>query len=162
MCAYADWLTRFTDSQLFAAIIGALIGIFPAHLISAWHEKRKDRQTYTSWLNGLLAELKHIDGCITMINQIVQTGSPSTKRMNSDFVEQSRLTLFGYDKDVDFLQCLTNAYRDLLHTNDMLDRFETMAPNHTSFQPNMLACMKGVGASVSCLKCKVETKLKTR
>jgi hypothetical protein len=162
MCAYADCLTKITDSQLFAAVIGALIGIFPAQLISAWHEKRKDRQAYAAWLNGLLAELNHIDGCITEITQIVQKGIPSTKRMNSDFVKQCRLTLFGYDKDVGFLQCLTNTYRDIVHTNDMLDRFEKMAQNHNSLQPNVLASMKGVGASVSCLKCKVEAKLKTK
>ena len=161
MCALSNWCASFAETQLFAAIIGALIGIVPAHLLTAWHERRTGRKDYVSWLNGLFAELKHIEACVNEISDIVQSGTPSTKRMNEDFLEESRLKFFAFDKDLAFLESLTNAYRDIVHTNAMLDRFEKMAPNHAPFQPNVQASMKGVGSSISCLKCKVEQRLKT-
>lgn len=153
-------LRLFVESQLFAAIVGAVIGLLPAHLLMALHEKRKERQQHTSWLHGLLAEIAHIDGCINEISTITASGKPSTKRLNSDFFAQSRLVLFAYDKDVVFLQSLTNAFRDIVHTNDMLDRFERMAPNHLSFAPNTQASLSGVHNSILSLKQIIEKKLK--
>ena len=158
------WFGKFTDSQTFAAIVGALIGIIPAFILSIWYDKRKkeleDYETRKAWLNGLTAELNHITKVINEITTIVQSGSPSTKRLNSDFIAEARLKIFTYNMDVEFLECLTNAYRDIIHTNGMLKRLEDMVPNHSQFCANVLASMTGVSNSVNCLKCNNENKIK--
>lgn len=170
MPIFFQWIVKFIDSQLFAAIIGALIGIIGVVLtfwLSIWHENRKKKQerceAYTAWLNGLRAEIAHVIKCINEISEYVNTGNISTKRMNTDFIEKARLQLFCYDEDIDFLECVTNAYRDIVHTNDMLERLERMFFEGKAYQtilPNIKASMQGVNNSVNNLKSKVELKLK--
>ncbi len=159
------WLGKFSESQTFAAIIGALIGILPAFMLSYWYDRRKkeleDYESHKAWLNGLAAELNHITKVIGEITTIIQGGDVSTKRLNSDFIEKARLKIFTLDMDADFLEALTNAYRDIVHTNDMLERLEKMAPNHSQFVQNVISSMTGVSNSVNCLKCKNESKIKT-
>ncbi len=140
------------ESQLFAAVVGALIGILPAFWIGLLRERSREKKNYQAWLFGLSAELSHINKCIVEIEDVIQKGDVSTKRMNSDFVKAARLRIFSYDKDTEFLEMLTNAYRDIVHTNDMLERFEKRTANKQNFQTNVLASMKGVGASVKVLQ----------
>ena len=156
MCNFP--MISILESQLFAAVVGALIGIFPAYWIGLLHERKKEQKEYQSWLAGLSAELGHIDKCIDEITPIIQGGNPSTKRMNSDFLEQARLAIFSFDVDESFLESLTNAYRDIVHTNDMLNRFEKKVENRNMIQGNTLASMNGVKNSVSALKEKVSQK----
>ena len=155
-------LSKFLDSQTFAAIIGAVIGIIPTYIVSAWHEKKKkqaeDRLTYLGWLNGLSAETEHLRKVIqeiTGIIQALQRGELCTKRMNHDFLEKARMVIFGYDGDVGFLETLTNAYRDVVHTNDMLDRHESAVMNNretTGIHGSVLSSMQGVSNSLKALK----------
>lgn len=152
-------MTDFINSQLTAAIVGALIAFFPAYGLSVLQENKKASKEYQTWLRGLIAELKHIKGCIIEITSIVQDGNPSTKRMNSDFIQQARLMLFSLETDSDLLERLTTAYRDIVHTNDMLDRYEKKAENKHMIQPNVLASMKGVESSIDSLDNLITTKL---
>ena len=157
-------LSKFLDSQAFAAIIGALIGIIP----TAWYAKKRkqqeDRVTYFGWLNGLSAETEHIKKVIQEITGILRAGGICTKRINHDFLEKSRLVIFAYDEDTHFLETLTNAYRDVVHTNDMIDRHERLAASNqtegaTTFVANVLASMEGVGNSINALQALLQNKL---
>jgi hypothetical protein len=159
-------LAKFFDSQAFAAIIGALIGIIPTAWYAKIRKKQEDRLTYLGWLNGLSAETEHISKVIKEITTIFQSNEPGvvcTKRMNHDFLEKARLAIFGYDEDVGFLETLTNAYRDVLHTNDMIDRHERAVISQSrvaeGIHGSVLASMQGVSNSVSALKAKLAEKL---
>ncbi len=165
MDIFFEWLARFSETQIFAAIIGALIGLIPAFtafILNSWYEKRKKRiadyQTYKAWLNGLTAELNHIKKCINEISNILKKPpSISTKRMNTDFLEKARLILLGYDEDLDFLESLTNTYRDIVHSNNMLDRLENSESN---VRPNVESSIVGVLGSVHKLSDEIQAKLK--
>jgi len=150
--------TSIFDSQLFAAVVGALIGVIPAYWLGLLHEKSKDKNSYQGWLTGLATELRHIDKCIDEITGVIRKENPSTKRMNSDFIEQARLAIFNFERDADFLESLTNAYRDIVHTNEMLNRYENKTENRNSMLSNILASMTGVKNSVNDLKTKTEKK----
>jgi len=146
------------DSQLVAAIVGALLVIIPTYFISKKQENRKGLQKHIAWLNGLLAELCHIEKRIAEINDTISRGGISTMRMNSDFLEKSRTNLFDYNPDIDFLESLTKAYGDVVHTNNMLNRFEAIRGDQV-FLRNVMASMQGVTGSVTTLKQKVEQKI---
>ena len=83
-----------------------------------------ERRSYKAWLTGLRAELNHIRKVIDEITPIAAGVNLPTKRINSDFLKEARLVIFKYDEDTDFLELLTTAFRDIVHTNDMLDRLE--------------------------------------
>jgi hypothetical protein len=76
-------LIDILDSKFVATITGVLIGI----ILTIWRDKRKkqqeDRLTYLGWLNGLSAEIEHINKCIQEISgyfQVMQPGGICTKR----------------------------------------------------------------------------------
>jgi hypothetical protein len=82
--------------------------------------------------------------------------------MNHDFLEKARMVIFSYDEDRDFLETLTNAYRDVVHTNDMIDRHERSVMNNretTGIHGSVLASMQGVSNSVSLLQTQLNGKL---
>jgi hypothetical protein len=150
-------INSMLDSQLFAAVVGALIGILPAYWLGFFNERSKEKKTYKFWLFGLSAELTHIQKCITEIKGVIaQRGTP-TKRMNSDFVESARLAIFNYERDLVFLESLTNAYRDIVHTNEMLERLERHE-DRDAFRPNASASMDGVERSVQALQALINQK----
>ena len=155
-----DPLLKITEHKdfgtLIGAVIGGLIGAGSAYLVPMIHEKRKEKKEHIAWLQGLSAELKHIGKCITEIKDILNNNGTPSKRINFDFIEKSRLTFFKLNSDVAFLECLTNTYRDIVHTNGMLDYFG----NNPQTKSNVLASMQGVENSVKCLDCKVKEKLK--
>jgi hypothetical protein len=160
-------LSNILDSKTFAAITGVVFGI----ILTAWREKRKkqrdDLRAYLGWLHGLEAETDHLKKVIleiTGIMQAIQPGGLCTKRLNHDFLEKARMAIFGYDVDAGFLETLTNAYRDVVHTNDMIERHEQAVMNNrdtAGIHGSVLASMQGVNNSVEALRVKLSEKLKT-
>ena len=146
----ADPTNSLFDSQLFAAVVGALIGILPAYWLGFFNERSKEKKAHKLWLFGLSAELSHIQKCITEIKRVIEQRRTPTKRMNSDFVESARLAIFNYERDLEFLESLTNAYRDIVHTNEMLERLER-SDNPEAFRSNASASMDGVERSIQAL-----------
>jgi hypothetical protein len=140
----------FTDSQMFAAIIGGVIGIIPTFTVTYFYEfykkKRDDSDKYRAWMNGLLAELTHISGCIAEIKGFASKNQVPTKRLNSDFIEKARMVLIDYNTDKSFFIILTNCYRDIVHTNDMLNRLENNPA--LGFFANVIDSLNGVSGSI--------------
>lgn len=157
----------FTESQSFAAIIGGIIGIIPSFAITYFYEiykkKRNDSDNYRAWMNGLLAELTHISGCIDEIRGFASKNQVPTKRMNSDFIEKARMVLINYNTDKSFFIILTNCYRDIVHTNDMLNRLERYSaeknPDFIGFFVNVIASLNGVSGSISKLESELNNKI---
>jgi Mg2+ and Co2+ transporter CorA len=154
-----------TDNQT-SAIIGGLIGTVASLgvlWLTIWNEnskrKREDKKNYYTWINALSAEIEHIKNCINEINGYLHKELIPTKRMNSDFIEKSRFVLFNYNKDKDFLVSLTTCYRDIVHTNEMLERLEDMYrethTNKLSFMNNVKSSMDGVEGSLQILEEKI-------
>ena len=81
MCDILDKFPAILQSQLFAAVVGALIGILPAFGLSLLRENQKEKKSYRAWLSGLCAELNHIQKCIKEISEITKNGKASTKKM---------------------------------------------------------------------------------
>ncbi len=113
------------------------------------------RAAHKAWLLGLRAELEHLRACIDEIRGILRGPGVPTKRLNSDFVEMARFKFFEYDEESHFLESLTTTYRNIVHTNGMLDRLE----NNIGIRGNAMASMNGVSGSVDGLKGKVDAKL---
>jgi hypothetical protein len=118
-------------------------------------EHAKDQKSYRGWLRALRAELHHVRGVIVEITGYVDGGDIPTKRLNYDFIEEARLAIFKHEEDEDFHEILTTAYRDIVHTNGMLDRLE----HNPNLRPNVRSSMDGVLDSVDRLLTKIEAKL---
>ena len=144
-------------------VAGGGIGLVSALIAAAVQRKHDakqkagdERRSYKAWRTGLRAELDHIQAVISEITGIIDDGHVSTKRINSDFLKEARMVIFRYDEDTDFLEQLTTAFRDIVHTNGMLDRLET---GGEGIRPNVAASMRGVRASVDQLSATLDAKL---
>ena len=104
--------------------IGVLAGIVLTQFVSAFYEFVKHLRKRWCWRKGLLAELGKVYDDIIEAKREISAGRAYTKRLNSDFLESSRLAWCECDSRVTFLALLSNAYRDIVHTNGMLDRLE--------------------------------------
>ncbi|MFA5994240.1 MAG: hypothetical protein WC823_04745 [Parcubacteria group bacterium] len=79
-------------------------------------------------------------------------GVPTTKRLNEDYIKSLRFKLLEFENDITFLEVITNAFRDIEHTNGMLDRLEeNFKPGDKSIN-NVIGCLDGVKSSVEKLK----------
>jgi len=155
--------SSFIDSQLFSVIIGALIGIMGSLLIfllQYFLNKFQKKKNYTHLLYGIKAEDSHLLKVIEEIKGILDRGLSSTKRLNFDFLQSTRFKALEFDEDIEFSEILTNAYRDIDHTNDMLNRLEFIPEMGTSFINNVKASMIGVERSIIKLNEKVDLKIK--
>lgn len=159
--------TTFYNSTIFATIIGGLIGIFGSLLIffcNIWWtnhiDKIKNKKNYLSWLKGMEAEINHLVNVLTELDGILEKGNITTKRLNYDYIQSSRFKIIEFENDINFLEILTNAYRDIEHTNGMLDRLEYTFKPGDPFINNVIASLKGVRASIKKLKEKLDIKLK--
>lgn len=167
------WLTNHSDSQLFGVIVGAVIGGvigIIANLLAVYGnyrstirvERDKRNKKRSALRNGLLAEIIHVDYVIGEIMLVMsQSHQVCTKRINSDVVGGLRLVLPEYEDDLEFLVRLTNAYRDIVHTNNMLDDLEVANTpgNQTKFSqlfPSVIASLKGAKGSVEAVREKLE------
>lgn len=158
--------TSFWTSNIFATIVGALIAIAGSLLIffiaKSWEKQRdaeKKEQNYKSLLLGIKAEVNHILKVITELDSILTEGIASTKRLNQDYLQSSRFKIIEFDSDLDFMEILTNAYRDIDHTNGMLDRLEFSLASGNFFIGNVRASLFGVQSSIKKLKESLDKKL---
>lgn len=141
------------DSKLFAAVVGGFIAIFSALVVEGWKRKMTRHERHRAWINGVSAEILHLEKVIEEIDSIIKTDI-STKRLNHDFIEHSRLAVTEYESDKRFIELLTNVYRDIVHTNDMLQRLE----HSKAHRPNVQNSVRGVRNSVLALKEALERK----
>lgn len=155
---------NFFNSNIFATIIGGAIGIISAIFTTIWyngHQALKAQcENYKAWCNGVKAEINHILKVIDEIDKILKEhGVPSTKRLNYDYLEQARVKIIMYESDLVFLEILTNAYRDIVHTNGMLDRLEEDVSKHKNLIGNTQASIDGVRNSVKALNQGLDIKI---
>ena len=153
-------MTSFWDSNILAAFVGGLIGFFSSLVTSIWYTNRQKKilryQGYYSWCSGVLAEIRHLLKVVDEIKDILdRRGVPSTKRLNHDYLEQARIKVIDFEDDLILLESLTNAYRDIVHTNDMLDRLERDFETKPSFLSNVVSSMVGVKNSLVALQANV-------
>ncbi len=147
-------------------IIGAVIGIVGSLLIFFLNDKKEtekikanNHQKHLAWLKGIKAEINHLIKVIDEIYKILEDQNvPSTKRLNYDYLQNARLKILEFDTDINFLEILTNAYRDIDHTNGMLDRLEQYGLN-CPFIENVKGSLIGAKNSVLSLNKTVDNKL---
>jgi hypothetical protein len=106
--------------------LGGIISYGGTALRDYFAGKKRKRQLHVA----LLVELRHLYRVIT--EEIARDVSPQfgigvcLKRMNTDVLQSIRVSLAEYGGLV-FLGKLAETYRDVTHTNEMLDRLETSA-----------------------------------
>jgi len=163
--------------SILGAIIGALIGLISglavAGLSIIWtyrhDEYRRALSThreYISWLRGLVPEceliLLSIEELRPTYDDMIATGNLRcpTRRLNSDFLAAARLGVMKHPRGCRLFPPLTRAYRDVVHTNDMMARFEaryreTAGADQWREMEGILRptaeCMPGVRSSVESL-----------
>jgi hypothetical protein len=130
-----------------------------------WVQTHRD---YLSWLRGLIPECDLITASINEVTPIylnmLQGGQLQcpTKQLNSDFLAGARLGVIKHPRAAMLFPTLTNAYRDVVHTNEMMTRYEIRFDRAiASINPRadllgilqgVCACMPVVRASVQALR----------
>jgi len=124
--------------EILAALVGGAIGLLAASVPLLWslHYERYKRalnshRDYLAWLRGIIPECEFIITCIGQLLPVyqgmLQPGAQlvcPTKRLNSDFLAAARLGVMKHPRSVILFPLLTDAYRDVVHSNDMMTRFE--------------------------------------
>src|SRR5438034_3734158 len=124
---------------IIAAIIACFISFFASALVFAGglrhHSYRREvamHQKYLSWLRGLIPESEFLISCVDELHpafqQMLAGGPPivPTKQLNSDFLAAARIGIMEHPRSVILFPRLTSTYRDVVHTNDMMSRFERL------------------------------------
>jgi len=124
-----------------AAIVGAIIGIIGSLLgaclpliwavrYNRFQGELEKHDQFLMWLRGIIPECEYIVVCVdelatpfvdTMAGRILAC---ATKRLNSDFLEAARLGILKHPRGANVFLPLTTAYRNVTHTNEMMDRAE--------------------------------------
>jgi hypothetical protein len=75
-----------------------------------------------------------------------------TKELNTDFVQQARVAILDHPRSEVLFRPLTEAYRDCIHTNDMMRRFEGVYKEATQANPPEVQRLQGIlpNTSSSC------------
>jgi hypothetical protein len=156
--------SSFFESNIFATIVGGAIGFFSSIFVSIWYSGHHDKvlryNNYKGWCNGVRAEINHLIKVIDEISSILKENVPSTKRLNHDYLEQARIRIVDFESDISFIESLTNAYRDVVHTNEMLNRLESNFEKSPNSIANVKASMDGVKNSIQALNTKLDVKIK--
>jgi hypothetical protein len=82
---------------------------------------------YASWLRGLIPECEFLLTCLDELQPAFFTGDQvaiPTKRFNNDFLAAARIEMMKHPRSEVLLPKLTPAYRNVTHTNEMMDRLE--------------------------------------
>lgn len=152
------------SDEVVGAIVGGVIGLLGASIPLGWswistrfEAAKAIHNTYTSWLRGLIPELEHLEGCVQEIKapyDCMANGGNlvcPTKELNTDFLAQARVGIIGHPRAEILFRPLTEAYRDCIHTNDMMRRFEKKYQQATTSQ-NPRADLAGIliPTAVSC------------
>jgi hypothetical protein len=114
------WVIDHSENQLLGVIVGAVLAFIPALMIG-WV-----RTVLTSMARrtALSAELELIGENIREIRGVIEGGQACTKRLNTDFLEASRIDWYKTDPQRRRIKALAIVYRNVVHTNGMLDRLE--------------------------------------
>ena len=120
-----------------AAIVGSLLTAFIAIVWSRIYDSHKAKQAkheeYLAWLRGIKIECKHVVSCIDEVKDgqggfvSIAEGKSSgciTKRLNEDLLQRARIEVIHHPRSCVLQEPLTTAYRDVVHTNGMMDRYE--------------------------------------
>lgn len=128
---------RMSDSVA-GAIVGGTIGFVSALAVAvlsllfsfrneAYKRSLAAHNAYVSWLRGLIPECEFLLACLEELRPaFFTTGQVAipTKRFNYDFLAAARIEIMKHPRSVVLFPKLTAAYRDVVHTNDMMDRLE--------------------------------------
>jgi hypothetical protein len=115
---------------LIAAIIAATITILFAFRHDRYRRAVRSHEEYLSWLRGLIPECTYITSTIEEVAPLYQSmlggGGPQcpTKHLNADFLGAARFGVMKHPRGITLFPPLTSAYRDVVHTNEMMTRFE--------------------------------------
>src|SRR5213592_26410 len=119
------------------AIVGGIIGFvsaFAIAVLSLLFTFRNEMYTrslgahnaYVSWLRGLIPECEFLLTCLDELQPAFTSGHIAipTKRFNYDFLAAARIEMMKHPRSAVLFPKLTAAYRNVVHTNDMMDRLE--------------------------------------
>jgi hypothetical protein len=150
-----------------SALAVAALSIFWAYCHDRYRRAVRTHYEYLSWLRGLVPECEFI---ISTLNQLrpeyddmikSENLRCPTKQLNADFLAAARLGIMKHPRGTQLFPMLTSAYRDVVHTNDMMTRFEIRytetagsAKQYPEMQGILLPtsqCIPSVHASVTAL-----------
>src|SRR5438094_4287249 len=122
---------------LVGGLIGFISGLAVAVLSILWTYLRDQygdalvtHREYLSWLRGLVPECELIIASIEELRPTYEGMLAGgnlrcpTRRLNLDFLAAARLGVMKHPRGCRLFPPLTRAYRDVVHTNDMMARFE--------------------------------------
>ena len=115
---------------LIAAIIAATITVLFAFRHERLRRATRTHDEYLSWLRGLIPECKYITSTIDEVAPLYRAmlngAGPQcpTKHLNADFPGAARFGVMKHPRGMMLFKPLTSAYRDVVHTNEMMTRFE--------------------------------------
>lgn len=110
--------------------VGALIPLYHSTCYSRFSRAVEEHERYHSWVRGIVRECEHLAESANEVkglyDAIVSGGeiAPPTKELNTDFLGQARSAIIAHPRSPELFGPLTKAFRDCIHTNDMMRRFE--------------------------------------
>jgi len=147
-----------------AALAAALLPVLFAFRNDQYRRALRSHSEYASWLRGLIPECEFLLQCVDELQPAFFTGgqvSIPTKRFNYDFLGAARTEMIKHPRSVVLFPRLTAAYRNIMHTNEMMDRLEAASRElHSStmaqftFQglfQSTAACFPATRASIEAL-----------
>lgn len=136
------WSFATILATFLAAVVTALVPMIWMLHYDRYRSKLAAYEKWSLWLSTIQSEITHQRNSLHEMqgtfDQMVQQHSIAvvTKRFNEDFFRSSRIDM-DYPRTVHVFSNLTRAYRDTVHTNAMLDRFENEAALYgQQFQEN--------------------------
>jgi hypothetical protein len=123
------------------AIVGGIIGFVSAFAVAVlsllftfrnetYKRSLAAHNAYVSWLRGLIPECEFLLTCLDELQPAFFTGGQvaiPTKRFNYDFLAAARIEIMKHPRSVVLFPKLTAAYRNVVHTNHMMDRLERLS-----------------------------------
>ena len=110
-----------------AALAAALLPMLFAFRNDQYRRAFRAYSEYASWLRGLIPECEFLLQCVDELQPAFSTGGQvtiPTKRFNYDFLGAARTEMIKHPRSITLFPRLTAAYRNIVHTNDMMDRLE--------------------------------------
>jgi len=108
-----------------SAVLVAVISLLLTLRNEAYKRSLAAHNAYISWLRGLVPECEFLLTCLDELEPLAVTaGQVVTKRFNYDFLAAARIEMIKHPRSVVLFPKLTTAYRNIVHTNDMMDRLE--------------------------------------
>jgi hypothetical protein len=138
-----------------SAICAALLSQVCSFLARRWAYWQLRR----AWRTALAIELEYLLEVIDELTMNVNGSGYSIKRLNDDFLQDARLKGYTFDVRPKFLKRLAAAYRDVVHTNSVLDLAMVVKRPSSPESDTAKASLDAVGKSIRKLKNCVDPKL---